>query len=562
MKGREKSRRFLVLAMLGLVALVFAGCDWPMSAFDAALTGSSLDTALNTANVSTLQTLFTNPGQFGPPVESNGVVYATLTAPDDASGSLEAFDANGATSCSGSPNQCSPLWTAAVSGSSLDGSAPAVVNGVVYVTTFTATTGVGELYAFDANGVTNCSGSPKVCQPLWTAPAGVSYASPTVANGVVYLSSTANSDLEAFDANGVTNCSGTPKVCNPLWSATAGGSTPAVANGIVYVSSSPTSTTLGRLYAFSASGTTNCSGTPTICNPLWSAPMGTAGIVVPPSPAVSGGVVYAEDAEGTLFAFDAGGVTNCSGTPTICSPLWTATLAGTDELGASPAVANGTVYAPGGTLEAFDANGVTNCSGTPKTCTPLRSYNVDVAASSPSVANGLVFIGSGGGSSNGPSDFLAFDADGKTNCSGTPLVCNPLWTGETTGIPYGSAAVANGKIYLADDSFTVFATNLYAWVLPPPNTFVGIPSNNATVSGTSQLLGAGASSGVTEVQYEITGGTLNDSVIATATPTIYGWLAKWNTTTVANGTYTLQSVASYGGEVTGTSPGITITVSN
>jgi hypothetical protein len=95
-----------------------------------------------------------------------------------------------------------------------------------------------------------------------------------------------------------------------------------------------------------------------------------------------------------------------------------------------------------------------------------------------------------------------------------------------------------------------------------PSTFVAIPSNNATVSGTSQILDAGASSGVTQVQYEITGRTLNDSVIATATPTIYGWLAKWNTTTVANGTYTLQSVAAYSGGVTGTSPGITITVNN
>ena len=49
---------------------------------------------------------------------------------------------------------------------------------------------------------------------------------------------------------------------------------------------------------------------------------------------------------------------------------------------------------------------------------------------------------------------------------------------------------------------------------------------------------------MTQVKYEITGGTLNDSVIATATPTIYGWIALWNTTGVANGTYTLQSVAS------------------
>ena len=97
---------------------------------------------------------------------------------------------------------------------------------------------------------------------------------------------------------------------------------------------------------------------------------------------------------------------------------------------------------------------------------------------------------------------------------------------------------------------------------PPPSTAVIIPSNNATVSGTSLVLDGTASSGVTQVQYEISGGTLTDSAIATGTPTLYGWLAEWNTTTVANGSYTLQSVASLSGGVTGTSPGITITVDN
>jgi hypothetical protein len=65
---------------------------------------------------------------------------------------------------------------------------------------------------------------------------------------------------------------------------------------------------------------------------------------------------------------------------------------------------------------------------------------------------------------------------------------------------------------------------------------------------------------VTHVQFELTGGTLNDLVIA-ATPTIYGWIALWNSTTVVNGIYTLHSVATAGGS-SGTSTGISITVSN
>ena len=106
------------------------------------------------------------------------------------------------------------------------------------------------------------------------------------------------------------------------------------------------------------------------------------------------------------------------------------------------------------------------------------------------------------------------------------------------------------------------AGNLYA--LTPsnlaPTTAVTIPSNGATQSGTAALVGAAASAGVSSVTFEISGGTLSHHVIATGRATLYGWLAQWNTTSVPNGTYTLQSVASYPGGVSGTSPGITITV--
>ena len=77
--------------------------------------------------------------------------------------------------------------------------------------------------------------------------------------------------------------------------------------------------------------------------------------------------------------------------------------------------------------------------------------------------------------------------------------------------------------------------------------------------GRTVILDAGASAGVTDVQFELTGGSLSDSVIATAVPTYYGWIAEWNSTTVANGSYTLQSVATEGGSKT-TSPSISMTV--
>ncbi len=96
----------------------------------------------------------------------------------------------------------------------------------------------------------------------------------------------------------------------------------------------------------------------------------------------------------------------------------------------------------------------------------------------------------------------------------------------------------------------------------PPSTSVTIPTNNSTVSGTSQLLDAVASPPASIVHYEITGGALTNQVVATGIPTYFGWLAQWNTTTVANGTYNLQSVASFSGGGSATSAPITIIVNN
>ena len=95
----------------------------------------------------------------------------------------------------------------------------------------------------------------------------------------------------------------------------------------------------------------------------------------------------------------------------------------------------------------------------------------------------------------------------------------------------------------------------------PSSPAIVLPSNSATLSGTHYLDATGAS-GATTVQYELTGGSLSDQVIATATATIVGWAAVWNTTTVLNGAYTLNSVASYSGGVTETSTSVSLTVNN
>jgi hypothetical protein len=482
-------------------------------------------------------------------------------------GDLTAYSAKGASSCTGSPTVCAPLWSASLvlgTGPNTDISSPAVDNGVVYALAFNGAN-PGELEAFGAAGSKNCSGTPTVCTPLWQATVNAGeYESPTVVNGTVYVEDgSIGGKLEAFDAKGATDCSGTPKFCSPEWTSTAMGTlgfngyTVTVANNVSYAAS-----ITGTIYAYDAAGSTGCSGNPAVCLPLWQDTPTTGSLTG--YPVVEAGTLYVDSFQftgtamnpgyaGALEAFDANGVTNCSRTPKVCSPLWQ-TAGNTDASQVPPAVADGTVFVDsfGGPVAAFDANGSVDCFGAPKTCAPMWQSSTISSGWTALTIGGNVLYAAGG------NQLYAFDATGSADCGS--LVCNPLWS--PTG-PAGllSLTIANGMLY--GSGFTSSSNWLvFADALAPPSTDVLIPSSGTAVSGTRVVLDATASPGVTQVQYELTGGTLTDAVIATATQTLYGWLAGWDSTTVPDGVYTLQSVAAYSGVVSGTSPGITITVSN
>jgi hypothetical protein len=300
---------------------------------------------------------------------------------------------------------------------------------------------------------------------VWTAqvePASTTKTPSSVAvsgNRVFILSDAGQ--LQAYAADGSTSCSGTPTVCDPLWTASAGGAStlpvttdPATDGTTVFIGGAD-----GTLYAFDAAGQTDCSGTPTVCSPLWTASLGSSAL----DPVVADGRVFVGTSGGMLDAFDATGTTNCTGTtPRTCAPLWQA--AAPDEYGGignlpAPAVTSSFVYYPvGNALDAFDAAGQHGCSGTPVNCTPVWTGDVGTAATAgwPVVSGNVVYQAAGAN----PSDVFAFDAAGVHGCAGTPTTCAPLWTDQTKSSFAVTPAIGpDGNLYAGFSELDEFSTD-------------------------------------------------------------------------------------------------------
>jgi Bacterial Ig domain/PQQ-like domain len=219
------------------------------------------------------------------------------------------------------------------------------------------------------------------------------------------------------------------------------------------------------------------------------------------------------------------------------------------------------VYVGGGGLYAFDAAGTINCSGSPKTCAPLWTaliFEDRVVESSPAVANGVVYATATDFFGGSVTRLYAFDAAGSINCSGNPKTCQSLWVSQVGG-SFSSPAVSHGAVYVGGDS------KLYAFGLEKirPTTSILVPSNGATLSGTTTL-GASASDNVqvSTVQFRLTGGDYNNVLIGVATRSADSWVFDWDTTTVPNGAYTLNSVAVDPANNFGRSADVSITVQN
>jgi PQQ-like domain len=501
-------------AIASQVQLASVGsAEWSQLGYGPDRTGYQPDeTTIGPGNVGSLTAARTYATGASPPLIVDGILYT------DSGARLQAFDATGMTDCSTAPVRCTPLWTAATA--YFDGMA--IGNGEVFVTD------AEGVQAFDAAGSIDCSGTPTVCSPLWAtsthANTGPGFTpgsgSPAVANGVLYVPgygdgialASGGAYVSAFDAAGTTDCTGTPKVCVPMWTTTGlptsdgNVGSPSISDGELYIAN-------GTLFAFDAAGSTDCSGTPTVCAPLWTASLTSSGPTYA-APSVANGTVFVSSWYGGLYAFDAAGSTNCSTSAgvTTCTPLWRAT--GLGSIGGRPAVANGVVYveSPGG-LSAFDAAGSTNCSGavTAKTCAPLWGSGADGGGdpgSSPAVANGVVYVSSTGGGTYG------YDAAGTANCSTTKGVttCAPLWSAVTGFIGGGSPAVVNGVVYInVSGDATIYAYTPGQALTATSTSLSGggqsgasisVPENTA-VSDTATLSGTNASTATGTVTYSV-----------------------------------------------------------
>ena len=139
------------------------------------------------------------------------------------------------------------------------------------------------------------------------------------------------------------------------------------------------------------------------------------------------------------------------------------------------------------------------------------------------------------------------------------------WIGawDTTDVPNGSYELQS--VVTDKDGNSATSAGVTVTVDNTPLlTRVLIPSDGATLSGSSAILDASASgtTDVTGVQFVVSGGSLSNHVVGTATLTLYGWIAEWDTTSVPNGAYTLESVATETGGTTATSSPVHVSVAN
>jgi outer membrane protein assembly factor BamB len=200
----------------------------------------------------------------------------------------------------------------------------------------------------------------------------------------------------------------------------------------------------GFLYAYGA----RCATGGATCAPRWKGAIHEISFA---PPAVAGGTVYVTTQFGRMFAFP----TSCRFGDGTCKRLWQAKMP--SQIYSSPAVTDTTVIIGSGRrLFAFNVG----CRNDGGLCGPIwksvRTGPGGGFASSPAVANGIVFVGSQEAyQSNGK--LLAY----KANCGTGGAICHPIWQSPMLGgMVNSSPAVSHGMVFVSSNSGRSYAFGL------------------------------------------------------------------------------------------------------
>lgn len=294
--------------------------------------------------------------------------------------------------------------------------------------------------------VLTASNAPTLAQ-LWTVTAGGWVrASPIEASGIAYINTQKN-NTQAYNAS-----TGVRSWTERLGSTSTMSSTVGVASGVVYVGSNNTG-----LYAFNAANGTQ----------LWAVATGGQ---ISDSPLPVGNLVYAVSTTASTRATLRAYATS------------NGAVAWSQYLGNVPA--------------GYGKNGPTLANGE-----VLSPYSIQ---SSPSYANGMVYVGSGDGdvyAYNATTGALAWSAATANWVNATPAVdsgtvyCGswdgnfyawsaetgaPLWQVPLNGIIESSAAVANGVVYVGSGDHNLYAldaaTGATLWTAPTGDVIGSSPA--------------------------------------------------------------------------------------
>ncbi len=443
--------RLTLPSLLVALVLLTAGCDWASFGYDLGNTRASAETTITPDNLHTLQPAWKKATGS---IYNSSVVVANISSTSVANNVL--YEVANLTLQARNATTGALLWKASVSTPGFDttgADGPTVANGMVYVPT-----GLygGSILAFDEHGKTGCTTTtPVTCQPLFHTiglPPGYP---PIVSGGYLYSGGyTTSTDAAVWDANGVSRCAVVNglKQCSPLATyvspvSNAGASAiPSLdaTNHHLFVPQG------NKIYAYPTYGSAGCTGTSTTtvsCSRIWTYQIPGTVPAVSALAAVRNNLIYTNnDYDKKVTAFDALGVTGCTGSPKTCAPMWqtTAGPGGRNSLAVNDTFAFTQPVSSTGPA-------AVNVSTHKVTWTGTKGVeNTNGGTGGPVVVGGVLFIGSS-------SDFNVYGYN-AAGCGAA--TCAPQWHYATSGAITKSPVVSNGMVYVPSADGYLYAFKL------------------------------------------------------------------------------------------------------